>query len=443
MKEPTISVGIVNSEQINFELYGDFRSFGFNELFSGKLLAVIEDDTIIIQNGENTIKVSNEILFEPSDYKSESFLLRDVIIGVNFHWEQKQNQRFLGSLKLIKEAGKITAVNILKVEDYLTSVISSEMSPKSSLNLLKAHAIISRSWLLAQIPSLNPKKEKINSVYKTEHELIKWYDKDEHTLYDVCADDHCQRYQGITKIYTEHVKQAIDETRGIVLYYNNKICDTRYSKSCGGVSESFENVWEPVKHPYLSAIVDYKFEPENLSTDFSEEENAVKWIRSSPPAFCNTKNDKILSQVLQDYDKKTSDFYRWKVEYTQEEIAALLKEKSGIDFGDIIDLIPLERGYSARLIKLKIAGTKKTLTIGKELKIRRVLSPSHLYSSAFIIEKYDIVDNIPSRFVLLGAGWGHGVGLCQIGAAVMGEMGYKFDEILLHYFRGAKIKKIY
>lgn len=443
MQQPTISVGILNSEQITFDLYGDFKSFGFNQTFSGKLIATIEEDIIIIQSGESTIKVSNEILFEPSDYKSESFLLRDVVIGVKFHWEQKENQRFLGSLKLIKESGKITAVNILPVEDYLTSVISSEMSANSSLNLLKAHSIISRSWLLAQIPSLNGKKEKVNSIYQTDNELIKWYDKEEHTLYDVCADDHCQRYQGITKIFTESVKQAIDETRGVVLYYNNKICDTRYSKSCGGVSESFENVWEPVKHPYLSTIVDYKFEPENLNTDFSEEENAEKWIRSNPPAFCNTKNEKILGQILQDYDKKTIDFYRWKVEYTQEEISKLVKEKSGIDFGEIIDLIPVERGYSARLIKLKIVGTKKTLTLGKELEIRRTLSTSHLYSSAFIVEKYDIVDNVPQKFVLLGSGWGHGVGLCQIGAAVMGEMGYKFDEILLHYFRGAKIKKIY
>lgn len=443
MKEPTISVGILNSEQISFELYGDFKSYGFNQVFSGKMTADLKDDAIVIQHGEATIKVSDEILFEPSGYKSDSFLLRDVIIGVKFHWEQKENQRFRGSLKFVKEGGKITAVNILPVEDYLMSVISSEMSAKSSINLLKAHAIISRSWLLAQIPSLNPKKEKVNSVYKTEHELIKWYDKEDHTLYDVCADDHCQRYQGITKIFTEKSKQAVEETSGVVLYYNNKICDTRYSKSCGGVSESFENVWEPVKHPYLSAIVDYKFEPENLNTDFSDEENAEKWIRSSPAAFCNTKNEKILSQVLQDFDKKTSDFYRWKVEYTQEELSKLINEKSGIDFGEIVDLVPVERGYSARLIKLKIIGTKKTLTIGKELEIRRTLSPSHLYSSAFVVEKHNIKDNIPQKFVLVGAGWGHGVGLCQIGAAVMGEMGFKFDEILLHYFRGAKIKKIY
>jgi SpoIID/LytB domain protein len=242
----------------------------------------------------------------------------------------------------------------------------------------------------------------------------------------------------------QKAKQAIEETRGIVLTFDDKICDTRYSKSCGGISESFENVWEPVKHPYLSHIVDYKFSPENIDTDFSEEANAEKWIRSNPPAFCNTQDRRVLSQVLLEYDQKTVDFYRWKVEYTQEELSKLIFEKSGIDFGEILDLVPVERGYSARFIKLKIIGSKKTLIIGKELEIRRILSPSHLYSSAFVVEKQDISENgLPGKFILLGAGWGHGVGLCQIGAAVMGQLGYSFDEILLHYFRGAKLKKIY
>lgn len=447
MNEPTVSVGILNAEKINFDLYGDFKSYGFNEPFSGKFSAYIEDDIIIVEGNEQKYKVTDEITFEPSDFKSESFLIREVVIGVNFHWQQKENQRFVGTIKLIREDGKITAVNVLPVETYLTSVISSEMSAKSSISLLKAHSIISRSWLLAQIEkfkSMEEEKEKFNSTFQSETELIKWYDKVDHTQYDVCADDHCQRYQGITKAYTDVVKQAIEETRGIVLYYNDKICDTRYSKSCGGISESFENVWEPVQHPYLSAIVDYKFDPENIQTDFSEEKNAEKWILSDPPAFCNTHDQKVLAQVLQDYDQKTIDFYRWKVEYNQDELSDLIRQKSGIDFGKIIDLIPVERGFSARLIKLKIVGTKKTLTIGKELEIRRILSTSHLYSSAFIVEREDIsADGIPGKIILRGAGWGHGVGLCQIGAAVMGEKGYSFDEILLHYFRGAKLKKIY
>ena len=445
MTEPTVSVGILTAEKISFDLYGDFSSFGFKNTFNGRYTASLEDDVIIIETEKETYKVTGEIAFSPNDLSSESFLIREVVIGVKFHWEQKENQRFAGVLKLIKEGDKITAINILPVESYLTSVISSEMSATSSLELLKAHSIISRSWLLAQIEKTkdNAPGTRHSSTFSTEDELIKWYDKEDHTLFDVCADDHCQRYQGMTKAYTDVVRNAIENTHGIVLTYNDKICDTRYSKSCGGISEAFENVWEPVKHPYLSQVVDYKYDPENLKVDFSDEESAEKWIRSNPPAFCNTHDQKILSQVLLKYDQKTTDFYRWKVEYLQEELSKLIKEKSGIDFGDIVDLIPIERGYSARLIKLKFVGTKKTLTVGKELEIRRILSPSHLYSSAFVVDKEDIQNGIPGKFILSGAGWGHGVGLCQIGAAVMGEMGYGFDEILLHYFKGAKLKKIY
>ncbi|MGE5430012.1 MAG: SpoIID/LytB domain-containing protein [Syntrophomonadaceae bacterium] len=445
MTEPTVSVGILTAEKISFDLYGDFSSFGFKNTFSGRYTASLEDDIIVIEAEKETYKVTGEISFTPNDLRSESFLIREVVIGVKFHWEQKENQRFAGILKLIKEGDKITAVNALPVESYLTSVISSEMSATSSLELLKAHSIISRSWLLAQIDKVkdNAPGTKHASTFQTEDELIKWYDKEDHTLFDVCADDHCQRYQGVTKAYTDKVKEAIEETYGIVLTFNDKICDTRYSKSCGGISEAFENVWEPVKHPYLSQVVDYKYDPENLNVDFSEEQSADKWIRSNPPAFCNTNDQKVLSQVLVKFDQKTTDFYRWKVEYTQEEVSRLIREKSGMDFGEIVDLIPVERGYSSRLIKLKIVGTKKTLTIGKELEIRRLLSSSHLYSSAFVVDKEDVKDGIPGKFILTGAGWGHGVGLCQIGAAVMGEMGYSFDEILLHYFKGAKLKKIY
>ncbi|MGE5439666.1 MAG: SpoIID/LytB domain-containing protein, partial [Bacteroidota bacterium] len=420
MTEPTVSVGILTAEKISFDLYGDFSSFGFKNTFSGRYTASLEDDIIVIEAEKETYKVTGEISFSPNDFRSESFLIREVVIGVKFHWEQKENQRFAGQLKLIKEGDKITAVNALPVESYLTSVISSEMSATSSLELLKAHSIISRSWLLAQMDKTKESTPgtKHASTFETENELIKWYDKEDHTLFDVCADDHCQRYQGVTKAYTDKVREAIEETRGIVLTYDEKICDTRYSKSCGGISEAFENVWEPVKHPYLSQVVDYKYDPENLKVDFSDEESADKWIRSNPPAFCNTHDQKVLSQVLVKFDQKTTDFYRWKVEYTQEEISKLIKEKSGIDFGDIVDLIPVERGYSARLIKLKIVGTKKTLTIGKELEIRRILSPSHLYSSAFVVDKQEVNNGVPGKFILTGAGWGHGVGLCQIGAAV-------------------------
>jgi SpoIID/LytB domain protein len=277
----------------------------------------------------------------------------------------------------------------------------------------------------------------------TQDEIIRWYDREDHILYDVCADDHCQRYQGVTKTHAHNAEKAVKETRGYVLLFNDKICDARYSKSCGGVSETFENVWEEIEHPYLQRITDYKFDPDGFSTDLVNEEDAIKWIANSPPAFCNTKDEKILDQVLNNYDRKTKDFYRWKVIYTQDEIKRLIESKLEMEFGDIIDLVPVKRGHSGRLIKLKIIGTKKTLIIGKELEIRKVLSDSHLYSSAFIVHREEFLDNVPQTFILQGAGWGHGVGFCQIGAAVMGEKGYYFDEILLHYFKGANIKKVY
>lgn len=446
MKEPTISVGIVSGQKLNFELYGDFKSYGFKHSFSGRFTAELSDNQIICKQDNQQISVSDEIIFEPQDPISESFLLRDVLIGVQFHWERKEKQRFTGSLKLIKEGEKITAVNELPIENYLTSVISSEMSARCSLELLKAHAIISRSWLLAQIEKskvIKDEHQDYKRIFQTEDTLIKWYDREDHIKYDVCADDHCQRYQGVTKVFTDVAKQAVYQTRGMVLKSEGKICDARYSKSCGGISEAFENVWEPIHYNYLTSIVDYKYEPENINTDFSVEENARKWITSNPPAYCNTTEKKVLAQILLDYDQETTDFFRWKISYTQENISELIKQKSGIDFGNIIDLVPIERGYSARLIKLKIVGTKKTLTIGKELEIRRTLSKSHLYSSAFVVNKYDFIDDIPQKFELVGAGWGHGVGLCQIGAAVMASNGHQFDEILLHYFKNAKLDRIY
>jgi stage II sporulation protein D len=445
LDEPVISVGILSGRQVNFELYGDFSTQGFKQKFSGKFSAELKGDRIICKSAKDKIEISNEIIFEPGDLSVDSFLIRDVPIGKQFHWQRKQTQRFSGSLRFLKDGAIIWVINIIPISQYLKSVISSEMSAKSSLQLLKAHAIVSRSWLLAQIdkPKISYGKKKESYLYQTDAEIIKWQDRGEHLLFDVCADDHCQRYQGISKISTENTNKAVEQTRGIVLMSGGKICDARYSKSCGGISESFENVWEPVKHEYLSSIVDYKFEPESYNLDFSSEANAREWILSKPGAFCNTNNERILSQVLVDYDQETKDFYRWEVEHSQKEIAELINNKSGIDFGNIIDLVPVERGNSARLIKLKIVGTKKEMLIGKELEIRRILSPTHLYSSAFIVNKESNENGVPQKFIISGAGWGHGVGLCQIGAAVMASLGYKFDEILLHYFKGAKLKKIY
>ena len=442
--EPVISVGILSERHVNFELYGDFNIQGFKQKFSGRLSAALEGDSIICKSAKDKIEISKEIIFEPGDVSVDSFLIRDVPIGKQFHWQRKQTQRFSGSLRLLKDGDIIWAINIVYISQYLKSVISSEMSAKSSLQLLKAHSIVSRSWLLAQIDKIKSgEKSKENYFYKTDKEILRWQGRGEHLLFDVCADDHCQRYQGISKISTENTNKAVEQTKGIVLMFGGRICDARYSKSCGGISESFENVWEPVKHEYLSSIIDYKFEPESYNLDFSSEVNARKWIISNPAAFCNTNDERILSQVLVDYDQETKDFYRWKVEYSQKEIAELINKKSGIDFGDILDLIPVERGESARLIKLKIIGTKKEMLVGKELEIRRILSPTHLYSSAFIVNKEGDENGVPQKFLINGAGWGHGAGLCQIGAAVMASSGYKFDEILLHYFKGAKLKKIY
>jgi stage II sporulation protein D len=445
-KEPTINVGIITEKQVNFDLYGDFKIRGIKKFFSGRFTAEIINDKIRCKRGDDTLEADKEIIFEPDDIELESFLIKDVTIGVRFHWQRKEKQRFQGSLKLLRDKDKIVVINIIPVEKYLVSVISSEMSAKSSLQMLKSLAVVSRSWLLAQMEksrSIRAKMEVYSSESRTEEEFIKWYDREEHELFDVCADDHCQRYQGITKISTLSARQAVEETYGLVLLYNNKICDARFSKSCGGITESFHNVWEPVVHEYLTSVIDYKYEPETYQLDFSVERNAEKWIKGNPPAYCNTTDDKILSQVLLDYDRETKDFYRWKIIYSQNELSEIISKNSGINFGEIIDLIPVERGNSSRLIKLKIVGTKKELVVGKELEIRRLLSLTHLYSSAIVIEKQNVENKIPGKFVISGAGWGHGVGLCQIGAAVMAEKGHSFDEILLHYFRNARLNKIY
>ena len=434
MKEPKVHVGILSEAKIEFIFPDTYRVNG--EEVSGKQLVLFDDGKILWKNSRY-----DELLFEPLQEETDSFELSDVTIGINFHWERKENQRFHGALKFIVEDEKITGINVIHVEDYLTSVISSEMSATASLELLKAHAVISRSWLLAQIQK-NKEITDINATYtasvQTEKEFIRWYDREDHVHFDVCADDHCQRYQGITRASTEIVEQAIQATRGQILISENKICDARFSKCCGGAFEEFQYCWEDVKRPYLVKQRDSK--KATFLPDLRIPSEAEKWIRTSPEAFCNTKEKRILSQVLNNYDQETTDFYRWKVEYTQEELAELIFQRSGIDYGQIIDLIPIERGTSARISKLKIIGTKKTLIIGKELEIRRTLSPSHLYSSAFVVDKAEVKKGIPGKFILTGAGWGHGVGLCQI---VMGEQGYAYDEILLHYYIDAAIEKLY
>ena len=445
-REPLIRVGILTDKNITFELYGDYATSVSSKSINGKFTAEIINGEIVCSSATEKLTSKDELIFEPNDLKADTFLIRDVTIGVKFHWERKEKQRFTGILKLKKDKDNIAVINAIPIEKYLTSVISSEMSAKSSLQLLKAHAIVSRSWLLAQMEkskSLKKAKSKYSSSFESDNEHIKWYDREDHELFDVCADDHCQRYQGVTKVFTEIARDAVTQTHGIVLMSQENICDARYSKSCGGISESFENVWEPIKYDYLTSINDYKFPPENFETNFQGEKNSTKWIKGNPASFCNTADKKILSQVLLDFDQETTDFFRWKIVYTQAELSEIIKAKSGMDFGNIIDLVPIERGKSSRLTKLQIVGTNKTMVVGKELEIRKFLSKSHLYSSAIVIEKSDIQNGIPQKFEIFGAGWGHGVGLCQIGAAVMAEKGHEFDEILLHYFKNAELRKIY
>jgi len=443
---PNIHIGILKSPKVKFRLSGKFNINNEEQNIYNGCDAYLNDEIIAIKNGNSVFEFKNEVTLNPCCITSDYIEIHDVIIGINFHWEQKENQRFQGALKLLKKENEIQVINIIPVENYLQSVISSEMSANSSLNLLKAHAIISRSWLLAQIE----KQEKIRStkseyqlITKTDTEYIRWYDREDHSDFHVCADDHCQRYQGITKAFNPNVIKAVQETSGEVLLYNNVICDARFSKSCGGVTELFENCWEPINHPYLSKVVDNPVPPEGFNLDLTIEKNAMHFIKGNPEAFCNTQNKEVLSQVLNDYDLTAKDFYRWEIAYSQTEISELINRKSGIDFGEIIDLIPIERGESGRLIKLKIIGSKKTLIVGKELEIRRWLSESHLYSSAFTVDKKTDNGNKTFRFILNGAGWGHGVGLCQIGAAVMGEKGYNYNQILQHYFKKAEIKKYY
>ena len=438
-KEPEVKVGIVSGQKIHFSLNKPYLAKG--ETVIGEQEVEFSEGGVLWNGNQYS-----SLTFHPQSADA-SFSLSDVTIGVNFHWERKETQTFLGTLRFVVESDKICAINELPVEKYLESVISSEMSATSSLELLKAHAVISRSWLLAQMKKHRDVAESGNNFFsftKKEDMLIRWYDREDHTIFDVCADDHCQRYQGITKETSPHVAEAIRQTKGQVLLYGDEICDARFSKCCGGVTEEFQYCWEDIPKNYLTAVRDIALGIESTLPNLTNEEEAEKWIRFNPPAFCNTQDKRILSQVLNDYDQETVDFYRWKVTLTQEKLQQLIADRLKMDLGSILDMKSVERGTSGRISKLQIIGSEKTFTIGKELEIRRTLSDSHLLSSAFIVDKYDIDEQgVPQRFELVGAGWGHGVGLCQIGAAVMGEEGYLYDAILLHYYQGAEIKKLY
>lgn len=366
------------------------------------------------------------------------FGIDDVVIGDGFHWERKECQFFHGRLVLRPEGDGLRAINVVDMERYLESVISSEMNPDASVELLKAHAVISRSWLVAQIGNAGAGEVSCGGMVDTPEERVRWYDHSQHSGFDVCADDHCQRYQGVTRILNRNAVEAVGQTRGEILTYEGKVCDARFSKCCGGAFETFGNCWQPVDKPYLRRGRDVADKDDSVLPDLTVEENAARWIMSSPDSFCNTDDQDALRQVLNDYDLSTRDFFRWKVTYSQEELSEIVRNRSGIDFGRVIDLVPVERGESGRLTRLRIIGTQRSMTIGKELEIRRTLSRTHLYSSAFIVEK----TGSPVRFTFHGAGWGHGVGLCQIGAAMMAKEGYSYRHILSHYYPSSELKTL-
>ncbi len=435
MNQPSVTVGIVSRDTISFTLSGIYSGQGESVITGRQEVRLSPSGISVDWNG----RTFPSLEFIPTSYQGDSFTIEDVTIGVNFHWERKENQRFRGSLRIVPDGDTLTAINVIGVEDYLVSVISSEMSATSSLPLLRAHAVISRSWLLSQ---MEHKEHEPRHYRQKDGEIIRWWDHDDHKLFDVCADDHCQRYQGIGRISSYNAASAVSDTRGEVLMSDGRLCDARFSKCCGGAMEVFSSCWDDVDYPYLRARRD-SFNTDELP-DLTAETAAAKWITGQPAAFCNTTDSKILSQVLNSYDRERPDFYRWEVEYTQEELHRLISTRLEMDLGEIVDLVPVQRGPSGRIIRLRIVGTRSETVIGKELMIRRTLSDTHLRSSAFIVERLDLTPaGIPSRFRLRGAGWGHGVGLCQIGAAVMGERGYGYDLILSHYYPGAVLTKLY
>lgn len=431
MNEPTIRVGIMSAERITAMLHGGYVIDGSDDRINGDVSAQYADGGILFNGVRYSV-----LRLTPVSESECFFTLCDVTIGVEFHWQRKEAQSFKGGIEFYAADGAVTVINNINAEEYLKSVISSEMNAHASLELLKAHAVISRSWLIAQISKKGTDAKNGGKGMRADgNEIVKWYDRDDHDLFDVCADDHCQRYQGITKAYIPTVKRAVEETRGEVLVSDGEICDARFSKCCGGATEEFGYCWEDKDVEYLKGVRDSADEAQ--LPDLTTECEAEKWIAAEPEAFCNTSDGEILRQILNDFDMETNDFYRWQVRYSQQELSDIVRERSGIDFGTIESLTPLERGVSGRISRLRIDGSKRSMIIGKELEIRKTLSRSHLYSSAFTVKREN------GDFVIYGAGWGHGVGLCQIGAAVMGSKGYGYREILAHYYKGARVEAAY
>jgi stage II sporulation protein D len=446
--EPSVSVGLITgTETVGFDLKGAFVNSAGDRLESGGYSARPFNGGVEIISEQGWRGLSASECFLTPVERASTFIIRDVTIGIDFHWQRKQDQQFHGALKIKPESGgRLTVINEVPVESYLIGVISSEMSANAHPELLKAHSVISRSWLLAQMKPWKKERHKPSFAMRTiegEKRLIRWYDQESHADFDVCADDHCQRYQGIARATSTTVYEAINATFGQVLTFDEELCDARFSKSCGGMTESYDAAWEDERFPYLPVLYDGEEFPAGFDLPLTDEANAERWIRNSPPAFCNAADTGVLGRILPNFDQETTDFYRWRVRLAQDELQELLRAKLGVDFGAVHKIEAVERGASGRIIRLRIAGERETMVIGKELEIRRALSPSHLYSSAFVVESEGKDGGAPGAFTLIGAGWGHGVGLCQIGAALMAERGYDFRRILEHYYRGALLYGLY
>ncbi|MFP5262987.1 MAG: SpoIID/LytB domain-containing protein [Blastocatellia bacterium] len=451
-KEPVIRVGLMTgARSAQVSLRGRFVSEAGDSLAEGDYSASLDGGVVRLDREPGLGGPS--ILLRPADFDSCVFTVHDITIGIDFHWERKEAQQFKGALRLAATAEGLSLINELPLESYLVSVISSEMSASCPAELLRAHSVVSRSWLLAQLSraaagaqsgaDLTDRGESLTAARPAD-EVIRWYDRESHADFDVCADDHCQRYQGISKAFSRQAFDAARETRGNVLVSGGEICDTRYSKSCGGMTELYRAAWEDREVPYLSPVYDGPGGVPGYRMPLADESNAAAWITSSPPAYCNNVPAELLGRILPGFDQETRDFYRWEICYSQDELCEITRAKLGTDFGRILALEPVERGESGRIIRLRIRGTARSLMVGKELEIRRALSRSHLYSSAFVVKtEQGGAEDGPARFRLIGAGWGHGVGLCQIGAAVMADEGRAHGEILAHYFRGATLRVLY
>ena len=447
-REPVIKVGLMTgASSARITLAGRFASDSGAEVDGGDYTASIDEGAVALV-GPTPLR-SSSILLEPVDFDSCRVTVHDVTIGIDFHWQRKEAQQFQGSLRLKAGHDGLMLINELPLESYLVSVISSEMSASCPAGLLRAHAIVSRSWLLAQLNNQpNEKSEPDDTPSdagdESSEQIIRWYDRENHADFDVCADDHCQRYQGISKAFSESAFGAVGSTRGKALIWNDEICDARYSKSCGGMTEVFRAAWEDRDMEYLTAVYDGRGDVKEYAMPLTVEANSEAWIRSQPPAYCNTDSAELLAQILTGFDQETRDFYRWKVVYSQDELREIISARLGFEVGRILALEPVERGESGRIIRLAVKAEKRNLVIGKELEIRRALSRSHLYSSAFVVETGQVdASGYPQSFTLAGAGWGHGVGLCQIGAAVMADEGHSHEAILKHYFRGSSLGSLY